>query len=93
MECNIQFFNKNIRVKYTKMTAWTDAVSAAYQGGKAKNPLYSLKDAMFAAKKVYRSSSKTVSAVANKVVPVGRKNKTSKRRKGRRGTAKKQGKK
>lgn len=75
------------------MTAWTDAVSAAYKGGKAKNPLYSLKDAMLDAKKVYRSSSKTVSAVANKVVPVIGKSKTSKKRKGRRGTAKKQGKK
>lgn len=73
------------------MTAWTDAVKEAYKGGKAKNPLYSLKDAMLDARKVYKSSSKTVSNVASKVVPVLGKNKT--RRRGRRGTAKKQGKK
>jgi hypothetical protein len=75
------------------MTAWTDAVQAAYKGGKAKNPLYSLKDAMLDARKVYKSSSKTVSNVANKVVPIiGKKNKT-RRTRGRKGTGKKYGKK
>ena len=74
------------------MTAWNDAVKTTYEGGKAKNPLYSLKDAMLDARKVYKSSSKTVSNVAKKVVPVIGKNKT-KRRRGRRGTSKKYGKK
>ena len=75
------------------MTAWTDAVKDAYKGGKAKNPLYSLKDAMLDARKVYKSSSKTVSNVANKVVPVFGKKSKARRSRGRRATAKKYGKK
>ena len=75
------------------MTAWTDTVKATYKEGKAKNSLYSLKDAMLDAKKVYKSSAKTISNVANKVVPkIGKKTKT-RRLRGRKGTAKRYGKK
>lgn len=69
-------------------TEWNQTVNQVFKAGKAKNPLYSLKDAMLDAKKVYRSSAKTVSNVTKTVVPIIGKNKTRKSR-----TAKKHNKK
>ena len=44
------------------MTAWTDAVKQQFKIGKAANPAFSLKDAMFAAKKVYKKSATKIEA-------------------------------
>jgi hypothetical protein len=59
---------------------WNRTVQSVFKAGKAKNPLYSLKDAMFDAKKVYRSSAKTVSNIANDIKPLIGKSKASRRR-------------
>jgi hypothetical protein len=43
------------------MSAWNDLVQKVYREGHAKNPDYSLGDAMKAAKKLYRKSKGTAS--------------------------------
>lgn len=56
------------------MSAWNKVVQEQYKAGKAKNPAFSLKDAMFAAKKVYKTGTQTVDSVANAVTaPLKRK--------------------
>jgi len=72
------------------MTEWTQTVQREYKAGKAKNPAFSLKDAMMAAKKVYKSSNKMATSVANVVTsPLKRSGKSrGKRSNYRRKTAK-----
>jgi len=48
-------------------TEWNKLVQREFKAGKAKNPAFSLKDAMYAAKKVYKTGANTVDSVANKV--------------------------
>jgi len=43
------------------MSAWNDLVKKTFKEGKAKNAAYSLGDAMKDAKKVYKTSSSTLS--------------------------------
>ena len=56
------------------MSLWNQTVLQQYKAGKAKNPAFSLKDAMLAAKKVYKTGAKTVGSVADAVTaPLKRK--------------------
>lgn len=46
------------------MSAWNDLVKKTFKMGKAKNPSYSLGDAMKDAKKAYKTGATTVASVA-----------------------------
>ena len=55
------------------MTAWTNAVSAAFKGGRAKDKNFTLKMAMMAAKKTYKkqgTNKKRGGGVADNAAPV-----------------------
>jgi len=49
-------------IKMAPPTAWNNAVKTAFKAGRRSNKNYSLKDAMFDAKKIYKKGS---NAVAN----------------------------
>jgi hypothetical protein len=72
------------------MSEWAQTVQREYRAGKARNPAFSLRDAMMSAKKVYKSSNKMATSVANQVTaPLKRNNKSrGKRSNYRRKTAK-----
>jgi hypothetical protein len=62
-----------VRLKY-KMSEWNRLVKSTFKMGKAKNPLYSLKDAMFEAKKMYKTGkSYTEDSVKTVTERLGRK--------------------
>ena len=71
------------------MREWNRLVQQTYEEGKSKSPIYSLKDAMQDARKVYK---KGVS-VAEGVVKGVTKSVTAKKRRGKSGTKKRRGKK
>ena len=65
------------------MSAWNDLVKKTFKQGKAKNPSYSLGDAMKDAKKIYKTSSSTMSNVVENMKPMKKTRKTRKSRKTR----------
>jgi len=70
------------------MTAWTDAVTAAFEEGRKTNPNFSLKQAMMKAKKTYKKG-KTAKKRGGAMIPLspnevmqgGKKNKSTKKNK------------
>lgn len=75
------------------MREWNRLVQQTYKEGKSKSPIYSLKDAMLDARKVYKKGVSVAEDVAEGVVKGVTKGITAKKRRGKSGTKKRRGKK